>query len=135
MAYKGQAVPTTEYKTGRAKIGDGKSVRVTVPENTTVAANGFYLFDGFFGVAMQSAVNGAGETGEIILSIEQAEYETDQISTTQPFKIGTLVYFNETTGKLTETVGIDPDFNRLVGRVSAKKDTNNVIWFILGPQV
>ncbi|MYL45048.1 DUF2190 family protein [Virgibacillus halodenitrificans] len=135
MSYKGQPVPTTTHKTQRAKVSDGKSVRVTVPENTTVAAQSFYLIDGFFGVAMQSAVTGAGETEEIILNIEQAEYETDQISTSQAFAVGTPVYFNDSTKKLTETAGADPDANRLVGRVTASKDANNVIWFILGPQV
>ncbi|MGY0692625.1 DUF2190 family protein [Virgibacillus sp. FSP13] len=138
MAYKGQAVPTTVHKTGRAKIGDGKSVRVTVPENTTVAANGLYEFDGFLGFAMQSVVTGAGETEEIVLNIEQAEYETDQISTSQPFEKGTKVYYNPSTKKLTETAesgDAEPVPYKKAGRVTSKKDSNNVIWFILGPQV
>lgn len=134
MAYKGQPVPTTVHSVARAKISDGKSVRVTVPENTKIEAQKFYLLDGFFGLAMESVETGPGETAEVTLNIEQAVYETDQITVSQEFKVGTPVYFNETTGKLTETAGTDPG-NRLVGRVTAPKDENNVIWFLLGPQV
>jgi predicted RecA/RadA family phage recombinase len=78
MAYTGQPVPSTVYNAVRAKISDGKSVRVEVPENTTVEAGKFYLLGGFFGAAMQSVTTGAGETAEVILNIEPAEFETDQ---------------------------------------------------------
>lgn len=126
-----RAVPTKTYDSYRAKISDGQSVKVIVPENTVIVAQNFYLLDGFFGAAMQSVTTGPGETSEVVLNIEQAEYETDQISTSQPFKKGTAIYWNESTKKFTET---ETD-NRLVGRVTADKDANNVIWFILGPQV
>lgn len=131
MSYKGQPVPSTVHHSYRAKVSDGKSVRVTVPENTEIVAQQFYLIGDFFGAAMQSVKTGAGETAEIILDIEQAEYETDQISTTQAFAAGTPIYWNEATDKFTET---ETD-NRLVGRVTVAKDANNVIWFLLGPQV
>ena len=131
MAYAGQPVPSTVHHAYRAKVSDGKSVRVTVPKNTEIDAGKFYLLDGFFGAAFHSVKTGEGETGEVSLNIEQAEYETDQISTTQAFKVGTPIYWNDSTGKFTET---DTD-NRLVGRVTQAKDQNNVIWFILGPQV
>jgi len=125
-----RAYPTTTYQSYRAKVSDGKSVRVAVPENTTIVAGGFYELDSFFGSAMQSVITGAGETSEVILNIEQAEYETDQIQTTKSFKTGDPIYF--TAGKFTPDAGED---NRLVGRVTQGKDQNNVIWFILGPQV
>lgn len=131
MAYTGQPVPSTVYNAARAKISDGKSVKITVPENTTVEASKFYLLGGFFGAAMQSAKTEAGETAEVILNIEQAEYETNQINTAQDFAAGTVIYWDAAAGKLTET----ETANRKVGRVTAGKDTNNVIWFILGPQV
>ncbi len=131
MAYTGQPVPSTVYNAARAKISDGKSVKVTVPENTTIEASKFYLLGGFFGAAMQSVTTGAGETAEVILNIEQAEYETDQIDATQDFVAGTVIYWDAAAGKLTET----ETANRKVGRVTAGKDSNNVIWFILGPQV
>ena len=49
MAYTGQPVPSTVYNAARAKISDGESVRVKVPESTTVEAGKFYLLDGFLG--------------------------------------------------------------------------------------
>ena len=96
MAYKGQPFPSTVHERYRAKVSDGKSVRVTVPENTTIEAGKFYLLDGFFGAAMQSVETGEGETAEVILNIEQAEYETDQIDPTQEFAVGTTIYWDGT---------------------------------------
>lgn len=130
MAYTGQPVPSTVYNAARAKISDGESVRVKVPESTTVEAGKFYLLDGFLGVAMQSVTTKANETAEVILNIEQAEFETDQINTADDFNVGDLVYWNDTNKQFTETA----TNNRLAGRVTAEKE-NNVIWFILGPQV
>ncbi|MFW5436569.1 DUF2190 family protein [Paenibacillus apiarius] len=131
MSYKGQPVPSTTYQSYRAKVSDGKSVLVTVPAKTTIEAQKFYLLDGFFGAAMQSVTTGTGQTDEVTLNIEQAEYETDQIDTTQAFATGTLLYWDAAKAKLTETA----TDNRLVGRVSAAKDSKNIIWFILGPQL
>jgi len=133
MAYVGQPVPSTVVNINTAKVSDGKSVRVTVPKNTVIEAGKFYLLDGFFGCAFQSVTTGAGETAEVILNIEQAEYETDQIDTSQTltFAKGTLIYWNETIKRFTETSA----GNRLVGRVTQAKDSNGVICFILGPQV
>jgi len=131
MAYKGQPVPSTIKPITRAKISDGKSVVVTVPENTEIAAQSFVLLDGFFGVAMESVKTGAGETAEIAISIEQAEYETDQITAADTYKAGDLLYFKESTKKFTTVA----ENNRLVGRVTSGKDENNVISFILLPQI
>ena len=132
MAYVGQPVPTTVINVNSGKFSDGKSVRVTVPGNTTIEAGKFYLLDGFLGVAFQSVQTAPGQTAEVVLNIEQAEYETDQIDTSQTFAKGTLIYWNGTIGRFTETSA----GNRLAGRVTqAKKDDNNVICFILGPQV
>jgi predicted RecA/RadA family phage recombinase len=131
MAYQGQPVPTTVYNIAAMKVSDGKSVKVTVPQNTQVEAGKFYLFDGFFGCAFQSVTTGAGQTAEIILNIEQAEYSTDQIDTAQAFAKGTLIYWDSTNKRFTETAS----GNRLVGRVTEAKDVNNVISFILGPQI
>ena len=114
------------------KVSDGRSVRVTVPQNTTIEAGKFYLLDGFFGLAVQSVTTGPGETAEVILICEQAEYETSQITTSDAFNKGDSVYWNDTTKLLTTQSGSG---NRLVGRVTQAKDANNVIWFVLGPQV
>ncbi|ENK0558010.1 TPA: DUF2190 family protein [Clostridium botulinum] len=130
MAYKGQPIPSTLVAITRAKISDGKSVKVTVPANTEVLAQQFYLLDGFFGVAMESIKTEKGQTEELTLSIEQAEYETDNIVTTESFNRGDLIYWNDTEKKFTTT----KDANRLVGKVTVPKDSNNVIWFLLLPQ-
>lgn len=131
MAYTGQPVPSSVHNIGYGKISDGKSVKVTVPESTKVEAGKFYLLDGFLGCAVQSVETDAGETAEVVLNIEQAEYETDQIAETGDFKKGTAIYWDADNGVFTETAGE----NRFAGRVTAEKDENNVIWFILGPQV
>jgi len=114
------------------KVSDGRSVRVTVPASTTVEAGKFYLLDGFFGLAVQSVTTGASETAEVILNCEQAEYETSQITAADDFKKGDPVYWDDSTKLLTTQTGSG---NRFVGRVTQAKDANNVIWFVLGPQV
>ena len=131
MAYVGQPVPSTVVNINTAKVSDGKRVRVTVPENTTIEAGKFYLLNSFLGCAFQSVTTGTGETAEVILNIEQAEYETDQIDTSQTFTKGTLIYWDAANNRFTET----STENRLAGRVTQAKDANNVICFILGPQV
>lgn len=133
MAYKGQPVPSTQVPITRAKISDGKSVLVTVPAQTEVVAQTFVELDGFFGVAMDSVktgAGGAGETAEIAVNIAQEEYETDQITVADAFNKGDLVYYKSSTKKLTTVA----EGNRLVGKVTAKKDAGNVIHFILLPQ-
>ena len=126
MAYTGQPVPTTEYQIPVAKISDGKSVVVTATGN--VVQGDFYEIEGFFGVAMTN-----GKAGDkVVLNIEQAEYETDQINTSEAFNKGDLVYFDAANERLTTSNG--GGANRKVGRVTVPKDVNNVIWFILGPQ-
>lgn len=120
------------------KISDGLSVKVTVPESTVIEQGKFYELDGFFGLAVQSVTTGAGQTAQVVLNIEQAEYETSQITPTDAFNKGDKVYWNATTKLLTTQANPDASGNpqnRLVGRVTAAKDANNVIWFILGPQV
>lgn len=129
MPYTGQPVPSTVYNAYRAKVSDGKSVRVPVPEKTTIEAGLFYEINGFFGSAMQSVKTLTGETSEVVLNIEQAEYETDQIEKTKSFKLGTKIYFDK--GKFTETKS---DTARFAGTVTQGKDANGVIWFILAPQ-
>ncbi|RIJ63612.1 capsid cement protein [Rummeliibacillus sp. POC4] len=130
-------IKTNTYNSSRAKISDGKSVLVQVPENTTIEAQMFYELEGFFGAATESVTTGEGQTAEVVLTIEQAEYESDQIMTTKQFDVGAPLYFKD--GKFTPdaSTGVEPDVtsHRLVGRVTQSKDANNVILFILGPQV
>jgi len=131
MAYVGQPVLSTVVNINAAKVSDGKSVRVTVPANTTIEAGKFYLLDGFLGCAFQSVQTAPGQTAEVVLNIEQAEYDTNQIDTTQNFAKGTLIYWDADNNRFTET----STGNRLAGRVTQAKDSNGVICFILGPQV
>lgn len=130
MAYKGQPITTTVTQIPRAKISDGKSVLVTVPASTEVVAQSLVLIDGFFGITMEGIKTGAGETAEIALNIAQEEYETDQITAADLFNKGDLAYFDKATKKLTTVKST----NQLVGKVTSKKDANNVIQFILLPQ-
>ena len=137
MSYVGQPVPSTVININAAKVSDGKSVRVTVPQNTAIEAGKFYLLNGFLGAALQSVTTGASETAEVVLNIEQAEYDTNQIEidTAQNFAKGTLIYWDAANNRFTETSQSNSQSNRLAGRVTRAKDPNGVICFILGPQV
>lgn len=120
------------------KIGGASSVLVTVPASTTIAQDEFCLLDGFFGKAVQAVTTDAATTADLILDVEQAEYESSQITVADAFNKGDKVYWNEATGLLTTQDNPDANGNpqnRVVGRVTLAKDANNVIWFILGPQI
>ncbi len=111
------------------KVSDGMSVRVTVPENTTVEQGAFALLDGFLGLAAQKVVTGAGETKGLVLNIEPGEYETSQIDKTQDFAVGgTKINWDSTTKKFTETPTAV-----LAGVVTNAKDAGGVIWFRVAP--
>lgn len=112
------------------KVSDGKSVRVTVPENTTVEQGAFALLDGFLGLAAQKVVTGAGETKNLVLNIEPGEYETSQIDATQDFAVGTKIYWDSTAKKFTETPTAV-----LAGVVTLAKDAGGVIWFRVAPGI
>ena len=112
------------------KVSDGMSVRVTVPENTTVEQGAFVLLDGFLGLAAQKVVTGAGETKNLVLNIEPGEYETSQIDATQDFAVGTKIYWDSTTKKFTETPTAV-----LAGVVTNAKDAGGVIWFRVAPGI
>jgi predicted RecA/RadA family phage recombinase len=115
------------------KVSDGLSIKMTVPENTTIEQGKFYVLDGFLGMAVQSVTTGPGQTSQVVLNIEEAEYETSQINATDAFNKGDRVYWDATNKVFTTSDGAGS--NRLVGIVTEPKDANNVIWFKLGPQV
>lgn len=123
-------VSYTKHQMAHFKKSDGKSVRVTVQENTEVKAGELVYLDGFLGFAMQDVTTGSGETAPLILSIEPAEYETDQINTGQDFNKGTRIYWDDGEGYLTET-----PTTVYAGVVTSAKDANDVIWFVLKPGV
>jgi hypothetical protein len=128
MAYKGQPVPSTTYQKGYFKVSDGKSVRVSVPEQTELKAGQLYYREGFLGFVTRDVKTEAGQTAEAILTIEVAEYETDQIDATKDFDKGDKIYWDASTSKLTTDAKAV-----FAGVVTAAKDTNNVIWFVLWP--
>ena len=146
MAFKGQPVPTTVYQHGYFKVSDGKSVRVTVPANSgPIKAGALCEFDGFLGFAVGgesplqavtpgNVLDNSDQPQELILTIEQAEYQTDQIAENEDFDtVGTPVYWDSTNKRLTESDG--EGTNRFAGRVTATRDANNTIHFILAPQI
>lgn len=133
MAYIGQPTPSTVININQVKISDGKSVDVTVAASNGVNAREFAVIDGFFGLALKTINAEENTAGEVIaLQIEQAEYITDQIDTTKTFTKGAELYFDPATKKFTDDNKVTGAF--FVGRITATKDSNNVIQFILYPQ-
>jgi len=128
MAYVGQPVPSTVFNINAAKISDGKSVRVTVPGNTTIEAGKFYLLDGFLGCAFQSVTTGAEETAEVILNIEQAEFETDQTKEADraSMTVGEDIYWDKNNKYFTLSAT-----DIYAGKITSAADSNGVIWFKL----
>lgn len=133
MAYQGQPIPSTVLPISQIKISDGKSVDVTVPASTGVEAGEFCVIDGFFGVSLQKVNKDENTNGTLIaLQTEQAEYITTQIDTSKTFAIGSALYFDSATKKLTDDSSVSGAI--LVGRITSAKDKNNVIQFVLYPQ-
>lgn len=112
------------------KVSDGKSVKVTVPENTVVEQGKFYLLDGFLGMAVQSVTTGAGETAQVVLNIENGEYETSQVAVADTLAAGAKIYWDNTNKVFTQVAA----GNRFAGVVTVGKDANNVMWFWFAPQ-
>jgi len=79
---------------------------------------------------MANLANDAEKAQDLILQIELAEYETDQIDEAQDFARGTKIYWDDSAKKLTETPTPVP-----AGVVTVAKDANNVIWFRLVPGI
>lgn len=124
-------VSYTKQQLARSKVSDGKSVKVSVPTGSgAITAGNFYYFDGFLGVAMRSLENDAANVQELILQIEAAEYETDQINDAQDFNKGTRIFWDNDNKRFTETAT-----TIYAGAVTSAKDDNNVIWFVLTPGV
>jgi len=128
MAYKGQPAPTTVYSSFGGKVSDGKSVKVTVGENKEVKAGHFYFLNGFLGCAFQGAKTGAGETAEVVLNIEPAEYETSQLKAADKaeFTVGKDIFWDKVNKYFTVT-GTDI----YAGKVTSPAGTGDVILFKL----
>ena len=106
------------------KVSLARAVRVTAPAGGTEQGR-FYLIDGYFGMALQTAAEGE----PVVLEIERAVYETSQIKADDAFYFGERVYFDADAGLLTTDDG--GGANRLVGRVWRAKDAQGTIEFVL----
>ena len=112
------------------KVSDGRSVKVAVPENTTINQGTFVYLGGFLGMAVREVVTGAGETAEVVLNIELGEYETSQTKDEDDMLAGADIFWDEDAKVLTETPTLV-----FAGKVTVDKDVNGVIWFKLAPQL
>ncbi|MBM7633837.1 capsid cement protein [Geomicrobium sediminis] len=122
MDVKGRPYPTTRHYDQRAKVSDGQSVRVKIPEGKDIVPQNLYLIDGFLGFA-----TGQDDlAGELILTVERAEFETNQVKPDTEYSLGDQVYFDQTDEVLTK----EPN-DRFAGIVTNPLDSKGNIWFIL----
>lgn len=112
------------------KVSDGQSVRVTVPENTTIVQGELVFLGGYLGMAARGVKTGAGQTAPLILNVEPGEFETSQVVADQTMAAGTDLFWDPATKKLTKTPTAV-----YAGKVTAARDDNNIIWFKLAPQL
>jgi uncharacterized protein DUF2190 len=112
------------------KMADGNSVDVTVPNGTVVAQGEFVLLDGFFGLAEFDDKPVSAGSAVISINIERAQYDTDQILTSDAFAVGDLVNF-DTTAKLLTKAAVTGAVVGPVARVTIPKNADNVIGIYL----
>jgi len=111
------------------KVSEGRSVQVTVPQDTVITQGQFVELEGVLGIAVRSVSTAHGETKPLMLVVETAEYETSQIDPADAFAKGDKVYWDSINQRFT-TVQDDGSF---CGIVTVPKDANNVIWFLFAP--
>lgn len=107
------------------RVSDGRSARVTIGQNTTIAAGSFALVNNILGFAPKGATTGAGASADLVLVHEPAEYETGQIDTGKTFAKGDKVYWDAGNKRFTT----DAPGNTFAGVVTSAKDAGNIIWF------
>ncbi len=105
-----------------AKRSDGKAVDVTL--TSTVLKDSVVVADGFFGIAMQNGSSG----DQIALEIDQVENEVVVPEGVTAAK-GDVLYITS-AGVITNT----SSGNKAFLKVTAAKDSNNVVWGVLLPQ-
>lgn len=112
-----------------ARISDGQSVKGLVPQNTNIVQGNFYKLSGVIGIAFDSVVTGAGETSEVALGMDLAEYATSQIDVADAFARGDDVYFDPATLLLNSVAegAAAPAGTERFGVVTVAKDANNVV--------
>jgi hypothetical protein len=112
------------------KMADGLSVDVAVPDTIVVAQGEFVSIQGFFGLAEFDDKPTAAGIATIAINIEQAQYDTDQITTAEAYAVGDLVNFNTTT-KLFTKAAVTGAVIGPVGRITVAKNADNVIGLLL----
>ena len=112
------------------RISEGRSVKVTVPQNTVINQGDFVLLDGFLGLAVQAVTTGVGETKPLALNIEPGEFETSQINAADAFAAAAKAYWDAANKRFTTTAA----GNNFAGIVTQAKDASNVIWLWFAPQ-
>lgn len=130
-----RAYPTVKHKGKRGKVAEGESIRVVAEGK--IEAHDLTYAQGFFGMVTDIKDKDTGETGkregvagdEVVLTIEQAQYETMLIDAGQDYAVGTPVYWDAAAGKVTET-----EQPLLVGKVTRTKAPGGAIWILLLPQ-
>lgn len=104
------------------KISDGKSITITAGASYSMGT--WYLVNGFVGLCFADAVSG----DSVAFNIEECEYKTDQIVTSETMAVGSKVYWDVSESKFTNTPATG-DIE--CGKVTRTKDSNNIIYFKL----
>lgn len=128
-----RAYPTVIHKGKRGKVGEGDSVRVIA--DGAVKRHELTAAQGFFGMVTDIKDKSTGEVGkvegvagdEVVLTIEQAQYETTLIDEGADYAVGTDVYWDGS--KLVEDAT-----DLYVGKVTRLKEPGGAIWVLLAPQ-
>lgn len=88
----------------------------------SITAKDFCLIDHFFGMAMNDAAAGA----DVVLDLEHAEYETDQVKSGDTFIVGTVIYWDPEHNYFTETAA-----SLIAVGIVTRALAAGVIWFKL----
>lgn len=89
-------------------VSEARSVKVTIPQSTTLVAGECFYVAPYLGVAMESATNGIGVTKDIALALGPIVVATSKLTSGQTFAVKTKVYWDESTQLFTETPGDIP---------------------------
>lgn len=84
-------------------VSEARSVKVTIPQSTTLVAGECFYVAPYLGVAMESATNGSGVTKDIALALGPIVVATSKLTAGQTFAAKTKAYWDVSTQKFTET--------------------------------
>jgi len=84
-------------------VSEARSVKVTIPINTTLVAGECFYVAPYLGVAMESVTNDGSTTQDIALAVGPLVVATTKLTSGQDFVAGTPVYWVSGTQKFSET--------------------------------